>query len=202
MRYTYIALLFVISYTVFAEEEIPEFNQNDINEIQSNEVNEIPSNIDDPLNVVEINSDPNVYGPTKRGDSLWNIALKVRPSDDITTQHMMLALYLSNRNAFVGGNLNSLKPNQTLRIPDAQEIAKVGRMNIAAEIQKHSNNPNSKAGIKRKLRKIQRQADAQTAKNEQLRRKLEQLEGQLQQLMSESENKDARIESIKAQLGQ
>lgn len=196
MRYAYIALLLIFSNTVtMAQEEIPDFSN-------TGDVEEIPNNIEDPLNVVEINSDPNAYGPTKRGDSLWNIALKVRPSDDISTQHMMLALFLANKQAFHNNNLNSLKANQTLRIPDASELAKVGRMNIAAEIQRHTNNPNSKAGIKQKLRKVQRQADQQTAKNEELRRKLEQLENRLKDLMEERDSKDARIESIKAQLGQ
>lgn len=55
-------------------------------------------------------------------DTLWAIALKTRPSDRISAQQMMLAIQDENPSAFINGNINRLKSNQVLEIPDENAI--------------------------------------------------------------------------------
>ncbi|MGH8611247.1 MAG: type IV pilus assembly protein FimV [Gammaproteobacteria bacterium] len=67
---------------------------------------------------------PNVYGPTRAGDTLWRLALDTRPPI-ANVQQMMIALLKTNPGAFVDDNINRLKQGQILRIPDAAAISSV-----------------------------------------------------------------------------
>lgn len=58
----------------------------------------------------------------RSGDTLWQIARQTRPASDITSQQMMMALLAANPDAFQRNNINSLKADVTLRIPDAGTI--------------------------------------------------------------------------------
>ncbi len=58
------------------------------------------------------------YGPVQAGDTLWQIALKVRPNRDITAPQMMMALLKANPHAFVDNNINRLKKGFVLRVED------------------------------------------------------------------------------------
>lgn len=62
------------------------------------------------------------YGMTGQGDTLWNIALRVRPNDSVSVQQTMLALQRANPEAFINNNINLLKAGYVLRIPDVREI--------------------------------------------------------------------------------
>lgn len=62
------------------------------------------------------------FGPTGAADTLWGIALQVRPNDSYTPQRVMLALQDQNPDAFIDGNINRLKRGQVLRIPTADQI--------------------------------------------------------------------------------
>lgn len=64
------------------------------------------------------------FGPTGPSDTLWGIALAVRPDASYTPQQVMLALQDLNPDAFIGGNINRLKRGQVLRIPSAEQISK------------------------------------------------------------------------------
>lgn len=55
-------------------------------------------------------------------DTLWEIALEVRPASDISPQQIMLAIQDENPEAFIKGNINRLKKNQVLRIPSEGEM--------------------------------------------------------------------------------
>ena len=50
-----------------------------------------------------------VYGPTSSSDTLWGIALKVRPSRSVTVQQAMITIFEANPEAFMRGNINNLK---------------------------------------------------------------------------------------------
>ncbi|HSG87874.1 MAG TPA: FimV/HubP family polar landmark protein [Pseudomonadales bacterium] len=65
------------------------------------------------------------YGVTDRNDTLWAIALKVRPDASLSAQQTMLALLRRNPEAFIGGNINQLKAGYVLRVPDADEIRRL-----------------------------------------------------------------------------
>ncbi|WP_148862647.1 FimV/HubP family polar landmark protein [Marinobacter fonticola] len=62
------------------------------------------------------------FGPTDASDTLWGIALQVRPDASYTPQQVMLALQDLNPDAFMNNNINRLMRGQVLRIPTAQQI--------------------------------------------------------------------------------
>ena len=66
-------------------------------------------------------SNETVYGPVRKSDTLWNIALKTRPNESVSVQQMMMALLKANPEAF-NNNINSLKANYTLTLPSLAEI--------------------------------------------------------------------------------
>ena len=64
---------------------------------------------------------------TVRGDTLYKIARKYSPDGEVNTRKMVLALFRANPDAFNDGNINNLKANVPLRIPDPNEIEELGR---------------------------------------------------------------------------
>ncbi|PIE44290.1 MAG: hypothetical protein CSA50_01160 [Gammaproteobacteria bacterium] len=76
----------------------------------------------------------NSYGPTRKSETLWAIALKVRPDRSYSPQQTMLAIQDLNPNAFVNGNINILKSGQILRLPDAEEISVRTRSQAIQEV--------------------------------------------------------------------
>ena len=68
---------------------------------------------------------------TSRADTLWDIALKSRPQG--TSIHQtMLAIQDLNPTAFIGNNINSLRTDQTLTLPSAEEAAARSRAEAEA----------------------------------------------------------------------
>ncbi|MCA1799261.1 MAG: tetratricopeptide repeat protein [Xanthomonadaceae bacterium] len=63
------------------------------------------------------------FGPVQRDDTLWSIAERAKPSADITTSQMMIALFEANPDAFYG-NINNLKTGYVLRVPSRDEITR------------------------------------------------------------------------------
>lgn len=63
-----------------------------------------------------------VYGPVGASDTLWEIALKARPSRQYSVQQTMLAIQRLNPEAFINGNINLLRKGQVLRLPKADQI--------------------------------------------------------------------------------
>jgi pilus assembly protein FimV len=74
------------------------------------------------------------YGVTDRFDTLWEIALEVRPAEDVTVQQTMLALRRLNPEAFLRGNINGLKAGYVLRVPDAAEARRVSADEAVTEV--------------------------------------------------------------------
>jgi pilus assembly protein FimV len=70
---------------------------------------------------------PGSYGPTVRGDTLWEIALRARSDRSMTVQQVMMALLRANPDAFFQENINALKEGAVLNIPDASAMAAVSR---------------------------------------------------------------------------
>ncbi len=64
----------------------------------------------------------NTTGPTNASDTLWGIAVAVRPNDSISPQQVMLALQDLNPDAFVDSNINRLKRGEVLRVPGLDQI--------------------------------------------------------------------------------
>lgn len=60
----------------------------------------------------------------KRGDTLGKIAAESVTSG-VTLDQMLVALFNSNRDAFIGGNMNRLRAGRILNIPDVEKVAAV-----------------------------------------------------------------------------
>ncbi|MEX0900588.1 MAG: FimV/HubP family polar landmark protein [Gammaproteobacteria bacterium] len=77
---------------------------------------------------------PGSYGAIQRNETLWSIAERVKPSADITTSQMMLALFEANPDAFYG-NINRMKTGYILRVPERDAIT---QRSAAAAVQEVS----------------------------------------------------------------
>ena len=78
----------------------------------------------------------------KQGDTLWQIAEKVRAENrDVSVEQMILAIYRTNKDAFFGNNVNNLKAGKILKFPEREE-ADVGHVLAGA------------AGISRAIRRL------------------------------------------------
>lgn len=82
--------------------------------------------------------DGDTYGVTDRDDTLWAIALEVRPSTDVSVQQTMLALQRLNPDAFIRGNINLLKAGFILDVPSAEEIARLSRQDAVVQVAEHN----------------------------------------------------------------
>ena len=67
-------------------------------------------------------------------DTLWEVALRVRPDNSVSIQQTMLALQRLNPDAFVGGNINRLQAGETLRIPDLSQIQSISQQQAVSEV--------------------------------------------------------------------
>ncbi len=73
------------------------------------------------------------YGPTKRNDTLWNIAKKMAPGN-VSIDQVMMALLRDNPEAFVNNNINNLKSGYVLRIKDQDSLNKLSRSNAHRQV--------------------------------------------------------------------
>jgi len=62
------------------------------------------------------------FGPTGPSDTLWAIALRMRPDSSVSVQQVMLAIQDANPDAFMDNNINRLKRGQVLRAPTLEQI--------------------------------------------------------------------------------
>lgn len=59
------------------------------------------------------------------GDTLWDIALQIRPSREYSPQQTMRAIVDNNPSAFSNGNINGLRAGSVLDLPSETQIANV-----------------------------------------------------------------------------
>ncbi len=74
------------------------------------------------------------YGVTDRDDTLWKIAQRARPSENVTVQQSMLAIARMNPEAFIGGNVNLLKAGYTLRLPKEADVTAISKAEAVSEV--------------------------------------------------------------------
>jgi len=76
---------------------------------------------------------------TQKSDTLWQIAKRVQPSNQVTVNQTMIALQKDNPEAFINGNINRLKVGQVLRIPDEGRVRDIAnsqaRLEVARQMQ-------------------------------------------------------------------
>jgi len=70
---------------------------------------------------------------TTRSDTLWEVALKSRPSG-ANVHQTMLAIQDLNPGAFINGNINQLKSGQTLKLPTSEQATKRTGSEAVAEV--------------------------------------------------------------------
>lgn len=71
---------------------------------------------------------------TTGNDTLWEIAARVRPNSRVSIHQTMLAIQDLNPDAFLAGNINRLKNNQVLRLPDEQQIKARSQAEAIAQV--------------------------------------------------------------------
>ncbi|GGM07588.1 FimV family protein [Pseudomonas asuensis] len=59
---------------------------------------------------------------TSPKDTLWEVADRTRPSDNVSVHQMMLAIQDRNPSAFLSNNINLMKSGQVLRLPNDEQI--------------------------------------------------------------------------------
>ena len=70
----------------------------------------------------------------KENDTLWEIAAQNRPNRSLSTQQTMLAIQDLNPEAFINNNINRLKRNKVLRLPDEGEITSRSKGDAVQEV--------------------------------------------------------------------
>jgi pilus assembly protein FimV len=71
-------------------------------------------------------------------DTLWDIALQIRPDRDVSVQQTMLAIQRLNENAFIGSNINMIRSGQVLRVPDAQQFRALTQQQAVSEVSRQN----------------------------------------------------------------
>ncbi len=119
----------VVEQVAVAEEAVPE----PVTEVQP--VANVQEEIPEPARFA---SQPaTISGETvtvEAADTLWNIALEVRPDNAASVQQTMLAIQRLNSDAFIGNNINLIRRGQVLRIPDLNEILAITQQQAVAEV--------------------------------------------------------------------
>jgi pilus assembly protein FimV len=90
-----------------------------------------------PADAVAFDSATSGDVEVQRGDTLWEIASRVRPDNRISMNQMMVAIYEANPQAFAG-NLNRLNAGATLRVPNADDIFRISRGDAMSEVQRQN----------------------------------------------------------------
>lgn len=72
------------------------------------------------------------YGPIRRGETLTEIALKVRPQG-VTLNQMMIAIYRANPQVFIH-NINLMKAGYVLRIPSSDDVQQIAVAEANSEV--------------------------------------------------------------------
>ena len=74
------------------------------------------------------------YGPVKSNETLVSIANAARPSDSVSIQQMMRAIYNANRGSFAHNDMGNLMIGSTLVIPDPSAAALPAGKAVPAEV--------------------------------------------------------------------
>ena len=71
---------------------------------------------------------------TSASETLTDIALSVRPNQNVSIQQTMLAIQELNPDAFIGGNINRLRSDQVLRVPSLADIQAIDSRQAIDEV--------------------------------------------------------------------
>ncbi len=85
--------------------------------------------------------DENAQHTTVRGDTLSNIARRLKP-EGVSLEQMLVGLYQANPEAFSGKNMNRLKVGQIIRVPSQEAIQALSQKAARKEVHVHTTNWN------------------------------------------------------------
>ncbi len=88
---------------------------------------------------------------TRKDDTLWNLALDVRPTRSISPQKVMVAMQALNPDAFINNNINLLKTGAVMRIPSLQDIERIDSDRAQATVAEQNEEWRSTSGTERQL---------------------------------------------------
>ncbi|MES3008111.1 MAG: FimV/HubP family polar landmark protein [Pseudomonadota bacterium] len=71
-------------------------------------------------------------------DTLWDVAMQVRPDSSVSVQQTMLALQRLNSEAFIADNINMVRRGQVLRIPDIEQIRSLSTREAMSEVSRQN----------------------------------------------------------------
>ncbi len=74
----------------------------------------------------------------RANDTLWEIALNVRPDRSYSPHQVMKALYDMNPDAFINNNMNRVKQGAVLRLPSAGDLDQIASGVAVAQLRQHN----------------------------------------------------------------
>jgi pilus assembly protein FimV len=74
----------------------------------------------------------------QKNDTLWEVAVRVRPNKNLSAQQTMLAIQDLNPEAFIDNNINRLRKNQVLRVPTEAEITRRSFNRAAVDVRRQN----------------------------------------------------------------
>jgi len=74
----------------------------------------------------------------QESDTLWEIAMRVRPNEAVSIQQTMLAIQRMNPEAFADGNINRMQAGATLQIPDLSDIQSINQQQAVSEVSRQN----------------------------------------------------------------
>ena len=74
------------------------------------------------------------YGPIKAGDTLWEIAIRMRKDPNISPHQIMKVLHAENPDAFIDGDINRLIKGKVLRISNPDAVRNLDRESTHREV--------------------------------------------------------------------
>ncbi|HDY7674996.1 TPA: AAA family ATPase [Vibrio vulnificus] len=83
------------------------------------------------------------YGPTSANETLWSIASKLRPANNVSVQQTLLAIYRLNPQAFENQNIHSLVPGSTLRVPSLTQVRSASTEQAVTVMKAHQDKLNA-----------------------------------------------------------
>ena len=144
------------------------------------------------------------YGPTKRGETLAQVAQQVSTDATINNEQMMWALYTANPKAFEKGKLNRLRAGVYLTVPTPEQARSIDAAIAHREIENRTMRPAPKTPPVKLTKTKPGELDTQIeeAKHEQeemakeqvfLKARLKEMENKIQTLLRENAERDAKL---------
>ena len=89
------------------------------------------------------------HGPVKSGETLWSIASRLKPSDTVTVQQVVIALFNANPGAFKNRHIKQLKTGVSLRIPSLEAVKAISPERAKAEVRAQEARQRNQPGTER-----------------------------------------------------